>query len=73
MLLNHTSGMIDHLNVYGDDEKTMKILAIKEKVHSFEDLISLAIEHGDMNFIPVTTFIYCNAGYTLLGDVITKK
>lgn len=26
-----------------------------------------------MNFIPVITFMYCNTGYTLLGDVITKK
>lgn len=44
MLLNHTGGMIDQLNVYGDDEKTMKILAIKEKVYSFGDLTILNME-----------------------------
>ena len=26
-----------------------------------------------MNFIPGTTFMCCNTGYTLLVDVITKK
>jgi len=73
MLLNHTSGMIDYLNVYENDEKAMEILAIKGKVYTFEELTNLAIQHGDMNFIPGTTFKYCNTGYTFLGDIITKK
>ena len=73
MLLNHTSGMIDYLNVYGDDAKAMEELAIKGKVYSFDDLIEMAIKHGDMNFIPGTNFKYCNTGYIILGDIITKK
>ncbi len=73
MLLNHTSGIIDYLNVYEDDEKAMEILAVKGKKYSFDDLTNLAIDHGDMNFIPGTTFKYCNTGYTLLGDIITKR
>ena len=73
MLLNHTSGMIDYLNVYENDEKAMEILAVKGKVYTFGELTNLAIQHGDMNFIPGTTFKYCNTGYTLLGDIITKK
>ena len=73
MLLNHTSGIIDYLNVYGDDAKAMKELAIKDKVYSFDDLIEMAVKHGDMNFVPGTTFKYCNTGYIILGDIITKK
>ncbi len=73
MLLNHTSGMIDYLNVYEDDEKAIKILAIKGKIYTFKELTNLAIQHGDMNFIPGTTFKYCNTGYSILGEIITKK
>jgi len=73
MLLNHTSGMIDYLNVYEDDEKAMEILAVKGKKYSFDDLTDLAIQHGDMNFIPGTEFKYCNTGYILLGEIITKR
>jgi CubicO group peptidase (beta-lactamase class C family) len=73
MLLNHSSGIIDYLNVYGDDEKAMKFLAVKGKVYTLEILSNLAIKHGDMNFIPGTTFKYSNTGYTLLGDIITKR
>jgi D-alanyl-D-alanine carboxypeptidase len=73
MLLNHTSGMIDYLNVYEDDAKAMEKLAIKGKAYSFNELTELAIQHGDMNFIPGTTFKYCNTGYIILGDIISKK
>ncbi len=72
MLLNHTSGFIDYLNVYEDDEKAIKILAIKGKVYSFDELINLAVQHGDANFIPGEKFKYCNTGYIILGDIISK-
>lgn len=73
MLLNHTSGIIDYLNVYEDDEKAIKILAIKGKVYTLKELTNLAIAHGDMNFTPGETFKYSNTGYSILGDIITKK
>jgi len=72
MLLNHTSGFIDYLNVYGDDEKSMKMYAIKGKVYSFNEIISLAVDHGDANFAPGEKFKYSNTGYILLGDIIGK-
>ncbi|MCF6312221.1 MAG: serine hydrolase [Verrucomicrobiales bacterium] len=72
MLLNHTSGFIDYLNVYEDDEKAMQILAGQGKSYSFEQLIRLAIDHGDANFKPGNSFKYCNTGYIILGDIISK-
>lgn len=72
MLLNHTSGFIDYLNVYEDDEKAMEILAVKGKIYSFDELIDLAVQHGDANFIPGEKFKYCNTGYIILGDIISK-
>jgi D-alanyl-D-alanine carboxypeptidase len=73
MLLNHTSGMIDYLNVYGDDATAMKKLAVKGKTYTPDDLVQLAISHGDANFEPGARFKYCNTGYILLGEIITKK
>ena len=72
MLLNHTSGFIDYLNVYEDDEKAMEILAVKGKIYSFDELINLAVQHGDSNFTPGEKFKYCNTGYIILGDIISK-
>ena len=72
MLLNHTSGIIDYLNVYGDDEKALKIFSVKGKIYTFDEITDLAIQHGDMNFIPGTTFKYSNTGYILLGEIISK-
>ncbi|MCK5781571.1 MAG: beta-lactamase family protein [Flavobacteriales bacterium] len=72
MLLNHTSGFIDYLNVYDNDEKAMEIFAIEGKTYSFDELISLAVNHGDANFAPGEKFKYCNTGYVILGDIISK-
>ena len=71
MLLNHTSGFIDYLNVYADDKKAMKIYG-KKTSYSFDELIKLSVDFGDANFRPGTRFKYCNTGYTILGDIITK-
>jgi D-alanyl-D-alanine carboxypeptidase len=71
MLLNHTSGFIDYLNVYNDDKKAMEIYGKKQQ-YSFNELINLAVNFGDANFKPGTQFKYCNTGYTILGDIITK-
>ena len=72
MLLNHTSGFIDYLNVYEDDEKALKILAVEGVTYSFDDIVSLALHHGDANFKPGTQFKYCNTGYVILGDILSK-
>ncbi len=72
MLLNHTSGMIDYLNVYGDDKKAIEIYAKQGDNYTFEKLIDLSLNFGDANFQPGTQFKYCNTGYILLGEIIRK-
>ena len=72
MLLNHTSGFIDYLNVYGNDTKAIKLLGGKEKHYTFNELIHKAVSFGDANFKPGTKFKYCNTGYIILGDIISK-
>jgi len=72
MLLQHTSGFIDYFNVYGDDSKALKILGGKEKHFTFSQLIDISISFGDANFKPGEQFKYCNTGYIILGDIISK-
>ena len=72
MLLNHTTGFIDYLNVYGSDKEALKNFNNSEKQYSFEDIIGLAINHGDANFIPKSKFKYSNTNYTILGDIISR-
>jgi D-alanyl-D-alanine carboxypeptidase len=72
MLLNHTTGFIDYLNVYGDDAKAIQIYSDKSKVYTFDTVIGLALHFGDANFKPGTAFKYCNTGYIILGDIISK-
>ena len=72
MLLRHTSGFIDYLNVYNDDAKALKILGGKEKYFSFDKLIHQAVTFGDANFKPGEQFKYCNTGYVILGEIISK-
>ena len=72
MLLNHTSGFIDYLNVYADNTKAIERLGGKEKHYTFKELIHQAVSFGDANFKPGTDFKYCNTGYIILGDIISK-
>ena len=72
MLLNHTSGFIDYLNVYGDDTQAIEHFGGKEKHYTFKELIHQAVSFGDANFKPGTDFKYCNTGYIILGDIISK-
>ena len=72
MLLNHTSGFIDYLNVYGDDVKAMERYSDTDKAYTFDSIVDLALSFGDANFKPGTKFKYCNTGYIILGDIITK-
>ena len=72
MLLQHTSGFIDYFNVYGDDSKALQILGGKEKQYTFAQLIDISVSFGDANFKPGAQFKYCNTGYIILGDIISK-
>ena len=73
MLLNHTSGLVDYLNVYGNDDKAIDIFTKKAKVYTFESIIDLTLDFGEANFKPGEQFRYCNTGYLLLGDIISKR
>ena len=72
MLLNHTSGFIDYLNVYANDTKAIELLGGKENHYTFKELIHQAVSFGDANFRPGAEFKYCNTGYIILGDIISK-
>ena len=72
MLLQHTSGFIDYFNVYGDDKKALKILGGQDKHFTFSQLINISTSFGDANFEPGEQFKYCNTGYIILGDIISK-
>ncbi len=73
MLLNHTSGLVDYLNVYGNDDKAIDVFSKKAKVYTFESIIDLTLNFGEVNFKPGEQFRYCNTGYLLLGDIISKR
>ena len=72
MLLRHRSGFIDYLNVYGDDAKALDILGGEGKRYTFEQLIHQAVSFGDANFKPGEKYKYCNTGFIILGDIISK-
>ncbi len=72
MLLKHTSGFIDYLNVYANDAKVIELLGGQKKHYTFKELIHQAVSFGDENFRPGTEFKYCNTGYIILGDIISK-
>lgn len=72
MLLNHSSGFIDYLNIYESDEAALEIFKDVNKVYSFNDIIESAINHGDANFKPGKKFKYSNTNYIVLGDIISK-
>ncbi len=72
MLLRHRSGFVDYFNVFGDDEVAAKKLGGEERHYTFDQLIHMAAGHGDANFKPGQKYEYCNTGYVILGDIITK-
>ena len=73
MLLNHTTGFIDYLETFGDEEKTFRALNFSTRNFSLEEIINMAIQAGDANFIPQEGFAYSNTNYIILGDIISKK
>ncbi len=72
MLLRHRSGFVDYLNVYGGDEKAINIFSGKGRHYTFADIIHLSADFGDANFKPGEKFQYCNTGYVILGDIISR-
>ncbi|RLA61333.1 MAG: hypothetical protein DRQ78_08750, partial [Epsilonproteobacteria bacterium] len=56
MLLQHTSGFIDYLNIYKDDAKAIDVYTKNGDHYSFESIIKLAVDFGDANFKPGRQF-----------------
>jgi len=71
MLLHHTSGIVDYLNVY-DDATAMKVFGKPGVTYDLDSIVDLVVEHGDMNFVPGARHEYCNTGFYILGDLIQK-
>ena len=64
-LLNHTSGLRDHWNLWAMSGGRM------DDVIRQQDLVRLVHRQKDLNFIPGAEYLYCNTGYLLLSEVVT--
>lgn len=65
-LLHHTSGLRDQWD----------LLALagwrNEDLVTLDDVLSLVARQQALNFEPGTEYLYCNTGYTLLAEVVTR-
>jgi D-alanyl-D-alanine carboxypeptidase len=76
-LLNHTSGLWDHVESGSDDpSKTAYFAAVAAqptKRWSREDQVRFAIEHGKPVAAPGELFSYSDTGYVLLGAILEAR
>ena len=71
-VLNHTSGLGEHLNS-GDDDALLSSLKGSPDNFSLFDIIDMCKENKFQPFeTPYTQFQYSNLGYILLGHIIEK-
>jgi CubicO group peptidase (beta-lactamase class C family) len=64
-LLNHTSGLRDHWNLWAMSGGRM------DDVIRQEDIYRLTLRQRDLNFEPGSEFLYSNTGYMLLSEVVS--
>ncbi|HEX6062999.1 MAG TPA: serine hydrolase domain-containing protein [Longimicrobiales bacterium] len=60
-LLNHTSGLADHLDIGGDD-----------KTYSYDDVIRILNDADSLLFTPESRSSYSNSAYILLARVLER-
>ena len=60
-LLNHTSGLADHLDIGGDD-----------KTYSYDDVIRILNDADSLLFVPESRSSYSNSAYVLLARVLER-
>lgn len=65
-LVTHTSGMRDQWNLLAMAGWRMDDVITKEHV------LSLVSRQKELNFEPGEEFMYCNTGFTLLAEVVTR-
>jgi CubicO group peptidase (beta-lactamase class C family) len=65
-LMNHTSGLRDQW------ELLMMAGWRMEDVITQEDILTLVKRQKELNFNPGERYLYCNTGYTLLAEVVSK-
>jgi CubicO group peptidase (beta-lactamase class C family) len=65
-LLNHTSGIRDHWTLWAMSGGRM------DDVIRQQDLMRLVTRQRDLNFEPGAEYLYSNAGYLLLSEVVTR-
>ncbi|HMU71954.1 MAG TPA: serine hydrolase domain-containing protein, partial [Ferruginibacter sp.] len=65
-LLSHTSGLRDQWALLG--------LAgwRQDDVFTTEQILKLLARQKELNYVPGTTFSYCNSGYTLLAEIVRR-
>lgn len=65
-LLNHTSGLRDHWNLWAMSGGRM------DDVIRQQDLLALIYRQQELNFKPGEEFLYSNTGYLLLSEIVSK-
>ena len=65
-LINHTSGLRDQWSLLTLAGWRM------EDVITLDDIMGLLTRQRELNFGPGNRFLYCNSGYTLLGQIVER-
>ena len=60
-LLNHTSGLVDHMDVGGDD-----------RTYSYDDVVRILVDADSLLFAPQSRSSYSNSAYVLLARVLER-
>jgi len=62
-LILHTSGLRDQWELFGAG-------GMDEAVQSKQQIINMVSRQTALNFTPGSEYLYCNTGYTLLGEIV---
>ncbi|WP_247235573.1 serine hydrolase [Telluribacter sp. SYSU D00476] len=65
-LLNHTSGLRDQWNLLAMSGRRLDDVITKDHI------FNLIKRQKELNFEPGSTFTYCNTGYTLLAEIVSR-
>lgn len=66
-LANHTSGYRESY-----DLNAMRGMGEEHHLSNQEDVVELLLQQNDLNFTPGDRFQYCNSGYVLLAEIVSR-